>query len=118
MDLGGRAKQEARAEEQLPRRHANNSVQHSCYLLHKPSLKSNEGSIVTRNLCGRERTHELKSEFPQTAFADKIVRNNFKRTQYGPKGGGQDARNKAPHKSLPPQLVQWEGRSSSKEKRS
>jgi len=54
---------------------------------HKPSLKSNEDFIVTRNLCGCCGTHELKSEFAQTSSQ------------------------KAPHKSLSPQLVQWGGKS-------
>jgi len=48
---------------------------------HKPSLKSNEGSIVTPDLCGCCGTHELNSEFDQTSSQ------------------------KAPHKSLVPQLA-------------
>ena len=52
---------------------------------------------------------QIKKRIRSDILADKIVWINFKRTQYGPKGGGQDARNKTPHNSLSPQLVQWGG---------
>ena len=46
-------------------------------------INSDEGSLVTPDLCGCCGTHELKNEFAQTSSQ------------------------KAPPKSLPPQLAQW-----------